>query len=147
MPTALKNFIDWGYADGGAAFSHLLNARNHLYFAGDSIAAQDWADAKDELYGAADDFGRFGKYLLQDDIWYESLRRDWRDALYWINDNWPSDDKKYVLTMKKIMDEIWESTPLETFFFINYIDAMRAAIWNKSISAEKLHELYRHFSI
>ena len=68
------------------------------------------------------------------------------NTLQWINDNWP-EGVEYELTMAKIMDAVWLSSPLETFFFVNYIDAMRAAIWNKEISEEKLHELYRHFSI
>jgi len=58
-----------------------------------------------------------------------------------------SDAVEYELTMSKILDAIWESTPLETFFFVNYIDAMRAAIWNKEISEQRLADLYRHFSI
>ena len=58
-----------------------------------------------------------------------------------------SDAVEYELTMAKIMDAVWLSTPLETFFFVNYVDAMRAAIWNKEISETRLVELYRHFSI
>jgi len=68
------------------------------------------------------------------------------NTLWWINDNWP-EGVEYELTMAKMLDAIWLSSPLETFFFVNDIDAMRAAIWNKEISAEKLQELYRHFSI
>lgn len=53
---------------------------------------------------------------------------------------------EYELTMEKIMDAVWESNKLESFFFINYIDAMRASIWNVEIQETKLAELYRHFS-
>lgn len=140
----LKTKADYLWLNFGYAASDLYTARNHLYYAGDNIAAQNWSAAKDSLYQAANYFGYVGGHLhgtndVSDNIF---------DALYWIEDNWPEvDGDPYVLTMQKIMDEIWLSSPLETFFFVNYIDAMRAAIWNKEISAEKLHELYRHFSI
>lgn len=68
------------------------------------------------------------------------------NTLQWINNNWPEGDG-YELTMAAILDAIWESTPLETFFFVNDIDAMRAAIWNTEISEQRLSDLYRHFSI
>lgn len=145
MPAALKNFIDWGYNDGGTALAHLLNARNHLYYAGDNIAAENWPDAKTELYNAADDFGLFGKYLLQDDIWYESLRRDWKDALYWINDNWPTDGDEYVLTMSKIMDAMWDAKPHQCLLFIPMIDAMRGAIQNKTVTIDWMSQALKHF--
>lgn len=134
MPAALENLIDWGYSDGGTALSHLLNARNHLYWAGDNIAAENWADAKNELYNAADDFGLFGKYLLQDDVWYESLRRDWKDALYYINDNAtfngaPPDP--YILTATKIC-EAWAKDEFhDRALTIAFIDRMRQLIWDE----------------
>jgi len=131
MPAALENLIDWGYTDGASAFTYLLNARNHLYYAGDNIAAENWADAKTELYNAADDFGLFGKYLLQDDVWYESLRRDWRDALYWINDNWPSPIDPYKLTATKICEAWAKDNFQERALTIGFIDRMRQLIWDE----------------
>lgn len=134
MPAALKNLIDLGYTDGGTAFSDLLNARNHLYWAGDNIAAENWAEAKNELYNAADDFGLFGKYLLQDDVWYESFRRDWRDALYWINDNWPENGEPpppYELTARKIC-QAWAVNEFEErALTIAFIDRMRQLVWDE----------------
>lgn len=50
------------------------------------------------------------------------------------------------LTMQKLLDTIWESNKLESFHFVNYIDAMRASIWNITIYEEHLHEWFRHFS-
>ena len=52
-----------------------------------------------------------------------------------------------VIDMSAILDAMWASTPLQTFFFVNDIDAMRAAIWNKEISEQKLVDLYNHFLI
>lgn len=54
----------------------------------------------------------------------------------------PGDD----LTMDKILDTIWESDKLRWFHFINYIDSMRAGIWNIEIYEKHLEEWYRHFS-
>ena len=145
MPAALKNFIDWGYADGGAALTALLDARNHLYTAGDYIEAEDWVNAKTQLYNAADDFGYVGRYLLQDDVFYESLRRDWRDALYWINDNWPADGVEYELTMSKIMNAMWDAEPYQCLLFVPMIDAMRGSIWNKTVTEEWMAKALIHF--
>jgi len=53
---------------------------------------------------------------------------------------------EYELTMEKILDAMWESDILRSFHFINYIDAMRAGIWNTRISEKHLADWYRHFS-
>lgn len=52
----------------------------------------------------------------------------------------------YELTMDKILEAMWESDTLRNFHFINYIDAMRASIWNVEIHEKHLAEWYRHFS-
>ena len=52
----------------------------------------------------------------------------------------------YELTMEKILDTIWESDKLGWFHFINYIDSMRAGIWNTEIHETHLVDWYRHFS-
>lgn len=145
MPAPLENLIDFGYADGGTALSYLLNARNHLYYAGDRIAEEDWPAAKQQLYNAADDFGYFGRYLLQDDVWYESMRKDWRDALYWINDNWPTDGDEYELTMSKIMDAMWDAKPYQCLLFIPMIDAMRGAIMGKTVTLDYMGKALKRF--
>lgn len=64
------------------------------------------------------------------------------ESLYWASKEGGDGE----LTMSMLLNALWKSDSLETFFYVNYIDAMRASIWNKEISAEKLHELYRHFS-
>lgn len=146
MPDALQTFITNGYNDGAQAGSHLLLARNNLYYAGDSIAAENWADAKTKLYVAADELGYVARYLLQDDVFYKGLRRDWKDALQWINDNWPTGGDPYELTMDKILEAVWDGDLLRWFHFINYIDSMRAGIWNIEIYETHLADWYRHFS-
>jgi len=145
MPVDLENLIDAGYADGGLAMSNMNDARNSIFDASVHIGDQNWAAAEAALYACSESLGYFLRYAYQDDVFYESMRRDWKDALYWINDNWPSDGDPYVLTMQKILNTMWESNKLESFHFINYIDAMRASIWNISIFEEHLHDWYRHF--
>lgn len=53
----------------------------------------------------------------------------------------------YVLDMDKILTAMWDSDKLRSFHFINYIDAMRASIWNVEIYETHLEEWYRHFSL
>lgn len=48
--------------------------------------------------------------------------------------------------MEAILSAMWDSDMLRSFHFVNYIDAMRASIWNIEIYEEHLHEWYRHFS-
>lgn len=69
------------------------------------------------------------------------------DYVYWGNVHIGLYNRAGPVTMQKILETMWESTPLETFFFVNYIDGMRAAIWNKEIQQERLEEIYSHFLI
>lgn len=50
------------------------------------------------------------------------------------------------VTMEKILDAMWESDKLRNFHFINWIDAMRAGIWNTEIKESHLVDWYEHFS-
>lgn len=50
------------------------------------------------------------------------------------------------LSMDAILETIYDSDKLRWFHFINYIDAMRAGIWNTEIYETHLAEWYRHFS-
>ncbi len=67
------------------------------------------------------------------------------ESIYWAAQSGNGDP--YILTMDKILDTIWESDKLRWFHFINYIDAMRAGIWNTEIYETHLADWYRHFSI
>lgn len=50
------------------------------------------------------------------------------------------------LTMDMILDAMWDSDRLRNFHFINWIDAMRAGIWNTQIYERHLVDWYKHFS-
>jgi len=58
-----------------------------------------------------------------------------------------SPPEPYELTMEKILDAMWDSDKLRSFHFINYIDAMRASIWNIEIYETHLADWFRHFSL
>lgn len=52
-----------------------------------------------------------------------------------------------VVDMDAILAAMYDSDKLRWFHFINYIDAMRAGIWNTEIYETHLADWYRHFSI
>ena len=78
-----------------------------------------------------------------------SMRNTTYDILHYIDENLnggPPPDP-YVLTMDKILAALWDTDKLRNFQFINFIDAMRASIWNVEIYETHLAEWYRHFSL
>jgi len=144
MSEPLTTKIDNWRAVYGYIWSDLHSLCNYLNYAAEQATAESWAGLSDMLAMCANYADNVAYHFKGGD---PNVYSTMYFAMDWIDDNWPTDAEEYELTMQKILDVIWVSTPLETFFFINDIDAMRAAIWNKEISEEKLHELYRHFSI
>jgi len=144
MPPALQSLIN--------DTNTQLKAIGDTYFDGiyDSMSSlHDWLDAEGNPNSADVVLSMrwfVGKLRDKYSTAVGSYRIRIINTLQWINDNWPEGDGA-ELTMAAILDAIWESTPLETFFFVNDIDAMRAAIWNTEISEQRLTDLYRHFSI
>lgn len=142
MPTELENYITWGYSDGAYALSNLANAANKMINAADSIAAQDWPTAQTRLYECSAFFSYLGRYLLQDDVFYKGLRRDWKDALMWINDNWPSGAE---VTMDAIVNAMFTASFNQLQKFIGLVDAYRMALWNAPFNAEWYASIARGF--
>lgn len=52
-----------------------------------------------------------------------------------------------TVDMDAILAAMWNSEKLQSFHFVNYIDAMRASIWNTEIYEIHLQEWFRHFSL
>ncbi|MBA7528712.1 hypothetical protein ES705_20900 [subsurface metagenome] len=142
MPVELQALITAGYNDGAEAGAHLVLARNNLYYAGDAIAAQNWADAKTKLYAAGDEFGYVYRYLLQGPSFYQGLREDWKDALEWINNNWPNGNG---VTMDAILNAMLVADFDELQKFVGLVDAYRVAIWNAPFNANFYAALARGF--
>jgi len=142
MPAALDALITAGFNDGGTAFSYLMQARNHLYDLGNQIAANNWAAAETACDQAADDFGQFGKYLMQDDIWYHGLRYDWKEAFQWISDNWPVGGG---VTMADILSEMLSASFEELTSFMGITQAYKVAVWDAPFNEEFYAALARGF--
>lgn len=116
--------------------SYLMNAGNALKVENFTAAGDNLNNAKDSAHAAAMAF-QMGGNNIYDDMY---------DALHWIDVNWPSNGEEFELTMDKILDAMWDSDKLRNFHFVNFIDAMRASIWNTEIYETHLAEWYRHFS-
>lgn len=76
-----------------------------------------------------------------------SMRNTTYDILHYIDDNLNGGAPPYELTMQKILDAMWDTDKLRTFHFINYLDAMRASIWNVEVYESHLTDWYLHFSL
>ncbi len=91
-----------------------------------------------------------GSQLLKMHNHWQNSTDDIRDMLIWclqyINDN-AFNGGVGAVTMDSILEAMWDSDKLRWFHFINYIDSMRAGIWNTEIYETHLAEWYRHFSL
>jgi hypothetical protein len=76
-----------------------------------------------------------------------SMRNTTYDILHYIDENLNGGGPPYELTMDKILEAMWDTDRLRSFLFINYVDAMRAGIWNTEIYESHLTEWYTHFSL
>lgn len=145
MPSALNTRIRLLETEIQLFGNDLYTLYQHTYNCAVQLNVEGNPNSSTQMYGMANDlyymFGHWSgtssdiKYLL---TW----------CLDYINDNAfngvPPDP--YVLTMDKILNVIWESDKLRWFHFINYIDSMRAGIWNTEIYEKHLEDWYRHFS-
>lgn len=59
---------------------------------------------------------------------------------------WAAQGGGGTVDMDAILNAMWDGDRLRWFYFINYIDAMRAGIWNVEIYESHLVEWYIHFS-
>ncbi|MBA7700806.1 hypothetical protein ES703_109530 [subsurface metagenome] len=138
-------FLYGHMVDLAAKYSELsasiYNMGGKLDSAGYYIGIQNWASAEAQLE-AAKNYARDAAdeiYKVGSSIHYWT----WK-AFESINDfEFPEAEP---LTMEALLDLLWKSTKLETYFFVNYIDSMRASIWNIKIDPSRLDELYRHFT-
>ena len=144
MPEPLTGYIeslnDYVAGIGDYLWDDIGDCLSSLH---DSLSAEGCPNSGDICLSMKYDFD-----LLK--LWYGSIGGAYRNSLIgvfnWIDDNWPTDGDEYELTMDKILAAMWDSDRLRNFLFINYIDAMRAGIWNTEIYEKHLIEWYRHFS-
>lgn len=119
------------------------NWRGEFVNLGAQIAAQNWPAAQASCNTLCNEFSSDVRAKLCDSGGFKGKLNT---ALVWLGDNVGGAADPYELTMDKILDTIWESDKLRWFHFINYIDSMRAGIWNVEIYDKHLEEWYRHFS-
>ena len=126
----VKQYQEWATLNAQQAYSGASNPVDKLHFGFATYAIECNANAIRNL--AATFESRYDQSYL-----YE--------AIYWARYD-TGDGEEYELTMEKILETIWNSDQLRWFLFINFIDSMRAGIWNIEIYDTHLAEWYRHFS-
>jgi len=141
MPAPLTGYINtWrgGYSD---ISNTLWSLGSYLQNAGNALKIQQFVSAGNNLINAKDAAHSASQYFkLGGSNMYDNMYA----AMHWIDENIGGGT---TLDMEAILAAIWDSNKLETFQFINYIDAMRASIWNTEIYESHLQDWYRHFSI
>lgn len=124
---AYSMFINWTYAS-----NEISSMASKLWSAGYYLETENFASAGSNLKAAAN-----FAYDYCDYIWdgYYGAAANARDALYWIDDNWPDGVAEYELTYQKIC-EAWGKDDFEgRSVTIAFIDRMRQLIWNEPFSA------------
>jgi len=142
MPAELLAFINAGWSDRAYAHSNLVNAANWLITAADAIGGQYWADARTALLTSSGYFSTFAKYLTKDDAFYHGMLYDWKEALLWINTNWPTGGGA---TMDDILNAMLGATFAQLQQFIGIEDAYRVALWNAPFNVDFYAALARGF--
>lgn len=138
MPSELEEFADGGLAAWNLFSVYINTIRGLFTDLGDSILSNNWG----QCHTICDNINVYLDYArdaLTSGV--DCVKYQWHSAFMWINDNWGG-----TITMDMILQAIWDSDSLRWFHFINYIDAMRAGIWNKEIMATHLTNWYIHFS-
>ena len=143
MPDALKAEIDLGYTDGSVtAKNYFLTCKSYLHKAAAFILANNWPGAQSSLDNAADALGAASSYLLQPATYASSFARHWKNALYWINNNWPA---AVTVDMDAILNAMLVASFEQLQSFIGIEDAYRVALWNAPFNADFYAALARGF--
>lgn len=140
MPEPLTSYVAAWLANYTAVGSDLWQLGNALKGAAIYIDAENWYYASlylDAAGDAAHDVSR-GFSVDAGSMYYNA-----QDTLQYIDANIGGDGG---VDMDAILAAMWDSNKIENFLFINYIDAMRAGIWNTEIYESHLTEWYTHFS-
>lgn len=140
MPEPLTSFVDAWRAKYYDIGPDLWMLGNSLKGAAIYIAAQNWNFAALYLDSAGDDAHVISRHFSVD---ADSVYFAMYNTLHWIDDNMGGD---VTLDMDAILQAMWDGDLLRWFHFINYIDSMRAGIWNIEVYDTHLQEWYRHFS-
>ncbi|MBA7524149.1 hypothetical protein ES705_16286 [subsurface metagenome] len=143
-----KKYKKWALENAQAAYSEASNPVDKTSFGKATYAIECLCTAFNHL--AALHATAYDRSPLYEAIYWAGQAGDgitMQDVL----DAWSPDGtdpfEAYKLTMDKILETMYDSDKLRWFHFINYIDAMRAGIWNTEIYETHLADMYRHFSL
>lgn len=143
MPAPLTGYINTWRGNYSDISNALWSMGSYLKNAGDALAVSNFPAAGANLVNAQ---GAAHTAALYFNMGADNMYDNMYAAMDWINDNWPSNGAEFELTIDKILEAIWDGDLLRWFHFINYIDSMRAGIWNVEIYETHLQDWYRHFS-
>jgi len=136
-----RDLIDAGCVHAMTARSDLISAKSHLKNASTHIANQEWVLARVDFDHCADSLGSAAFAAFYTNFASNTFVTQWRDALYWLDDNWPSNG----VTMDAILTAMATASFDELRTFMGVTDAYKAAVWNAPFNAEYYAALARGF--
>ena len=137
----LRDLVDAGIGYAALARTKMLTARTHLKNAAAHIAAEEWVAARVDFDNAADSLGDAAGSAWYTNWHSESLVAQWRDALYWLDDNWPNGE----VTMDAILNAMLLADFAQLTEWMGITDAYKIAVWNAPFNAEHYAALARGF--
>jgi len=139
MPSYLQQEITALDTDYNLCYLDFQTAYNSIATAGGCIFLKDWTGARDALYNASDYLMyAMGHFYLST----SSISKHTKNALQWINDNWPTAG---AVTMDAILSAMVSAKFSQLQYFIGIEDAYRVALWNAPFNADFYAALARGF--
>lgn len=133
MPDTLKDFIDASLIRLWNQDSDLYNAATDMRYLGDHIRGQNWAAAEVDCDNVA---GHLETLRLTTVPWPPNgTWSDITEALYWINDNWPTADG-YELTWLKVIESYLDADDDHRSAWQLLADAYHASMYDKPFDLE-----------
>lgn len=142
MPNPLTGYNSDLWAAYNSLSASMNSWRNEFYNLGTQIAAENWSAAQTSCIVLGDNFSSLVRADLCDS---GGVKGKTYQSLDWIDDNWPTDGDEYVLTMAAILDAMWDAKGGQPLTFINYVDAMRGSVSEKTVYAPYLRSYMKHF--
>jgi len=136
-----RDLVDAGVTHALSARSDLNWAKTHLKNASTHIANQEWVLARVDFDHCADAIASAGFYGFYTNFATNTLVTQWRDALYWLDDNWPTNG----VTMDAILSAMLTASSEQLTTWMGITDAYKVAVWDAPFNAEYYAALARGF--
>lgn len=140
MPEPLTSYVASWLSNYTGVGSDLWMLGNALKSAGTFLSAHNYNFAGLYLDAAGDAAHDVSRGFSVD---AGSMYFNAKDTLEYIDANIGGNGG---VDMDAILTAMWDTNKLQSFHFINYIDAMRASIWNVEIYESHLTDWYIHFA-